>query len=100
MIFVHAAAPAGCRNMPGFDDGLTSEKIGDYRFGCSVDAMVAKQIYRPADLQGNAGHDLGDGRRATSGVEYYRRVEKKRKHRLSGSNAPTSRTNRGHVGIA
>ena len=73
---VHAAAPAGCRNMPGMDNGLTSEKIGDYRFGCSTEAMVAKQIYRPSDLQGNDGHDLGDGRRATSGVEYYRRVER------------------------
>ena len=72
----HAAAPVGCRNMPGFDDGLTNENIADYRFGCSTEAMVAKQIYRPSDLLGNDGHDLGDGRRATSGVEYYRRVER------------------------
>lgn len=72
---VHAAAPAGCYNMPGFDDGLTTEKNVDYRFGCSVDTMLAKQIYRPSDLQGYDGHDLADGRRATNSVEYYRRVE-------------------------
>lgn len=71
---VHAAAPEGCRNMPGFDDGLTTEKIADYRFGCSVDAMLAKQIYRPGDLNGNAGHDIGDGRRAANSIEYYRTI--------------------------
>ncbi len=71
-----AAAPAGCRNMPGLENGLTTEKIGDYRFGCSVDTMLAKQIYRPADLQGSAGADDGDGRRAANSVEYYRRVER------------------------
>ena len=73
---VRAAAPAGCRNMPGFDDGLTDEKIGDYRFGCSVDAMLAKQIYRPGDLNGNAGFDEGDGRRAANNVEYYKQVDR------------------------
>ena len=62
--------------MPGLEDGLTTEKIGDYRFGCSVDTMLAKQIYRPADLQGSAGADDGDGRRASNSVEYYRRVER------------------------
>lgn len=73
---VRAAAPAGCRNMPGLEDGLTTEKIGDYRFGCSVDSMLAKQIYRPGDLQGYAGHDDGDGRRAANSVEYYRQVDR------------------------
>lgn len=71
---VTAQAPAGCRNMPGFDDGLTSGDIGDYRFGCSVDTMLAKQIYRPADLYGNGSSDVGDGRRAANSVEYYRQI--------------------------
>lgn len=72
---VKAAAPAGCRNMPGFDDGLTTGEIADYRFGCSMDTMLAKQIYRPGDLAGNNGYEDGDGRRAANSVEYYRRVE-------------------------
>lgn len=71
---VTAAAPAGCRNMPGFDDGLTTEKIGDYRFGCSVDTLLARQVYRPGDLLGNAASDPIDGRRAANTVEYYRQV--------------------------
>lgn len=70
-----ALAPAGCRSMPGLDDGLTTREIGDYRFGCSVDSMLAKQIYRPTDLYGVASSEVGDGRRATNNVEYYRRVE-------------------------
>lgn len=73
---VRAHAPAGCRNMPGFDDGLTSAQIADYRFGCSVDTMLAKQIYRPSDLQGYAGADDGDGRRAANSVEHYRQVDR------------------------
>lgn len=72
---VHAQAPAGCRNMPGFDDGLTQGHITDYRFGCSIDTMIAQQIYRPTDLQGNTASDPQDGRRAANNVEYYRQVE-------------------------
>ena len=71
---VTAQAPAGCRNMPGFDDGITTAQIGDYKFGCSVDTMLAKQIYRPSDLNGNAASDPIDGRRATNNIEYYRNV--------------------------
>lgn len=71
---VTAQAPAGCRNMPGFDDGLTTPEIGNYKFGCSIDTMLAQQIYRPADLAGSAGHDPGDGRRAANSVEFYRQV--------------------------
>lgn len=70
-----AQAPAGCRNMPGFDDGLTTNAIGDYKFGCSVDTMIAKQIYRPSDLNGNAAGDPMDGRRAANSVEYYRDIQ-------------------------
>ena len=73
---VTAHAPAGCRNMPGFDDGLTTREVGDYRFGCSTETLIAKQIYRPSDLQGNAMTEPGDGRRAANTVEYNRRVER------------------------
>lgn len=88
---VKAAAPAGCRNMPGFDDGLTTEQVGDYRFGCSIDGMLAKQIYRPSDLQGYAGSDDIDGRRAANTVEYYRRVEQEE------AEGDLERTDRGDI---
>lgn len=88
---VRAHAPAGCRTMPGFDDGLTNAQIGDYRFGCSVDTMLARQIYRPSDLQGNAGTDDGDGRRAANSVEYYRQVDGQE------AEAPLIRIERGDI---
>ena len=72
---VSAMGPAGCRNMPGFDDGLTTAEIGNYKFGCSTEAMLAKQIYRPADLLGKDASDPGDGRRSAYNVEYYRHVD-------------------------
>lgn len=71
---VQAMAPEGCRPMPGLEDGLTTREIGDYRFGCSVDTMLAKQIYRPSDLRGEGATDPVDGRRATNNSEYYRQV--------------------------
>ncbi len=70
-----AYAPAGCRNMPGLSDGLTTREIGDYRFGCSIDTALAQQIYRPGDLYGRGTVDPADGRRAANSVEYYRTVE-------------------------
>lgn len=71
---VKAQAPAGCKNMPGFDDGLTTRQIGDYRFGCSTDTLIAKQIYRPSDLRGNDTTEPGDGRRSANNTEYYRTI--------------------------
>ena len=73
---VSAVGPAGCRNMPGFDDGLTTAEIGNYKFGCSTETMLAKQIYRPADLLGNDASDPDDGRRAANNVEYYKQVDR------------------------
>lgn len=70
---VTAQGPADCRNMPGLADGLTTREIGDYKFGCSLDDITAKQLYRPTDLAGNDGHDPIDGRRASNKVEIYRR---------------------------
>jgi len=71
---VMAHAPAGCRNMPGFDDGMSTRHIGEYRFGCTTDTMLARQIYRPSDLRGNTSQEAGDGRRATATAEYYRAI--------------------------
>lgn len=71
---VKAMAPDGCRNMPGFDDGLTTREIGQYRFGCTTDTMLARQIYRPSDLRGVGDSDPADGRRTTNNAEYYRQV--------------------------
>lgn len=72
---VHATAPENCSLLPGLDNNVTTRFIGDYKFGCSVDTMLANQIYRPADLAGNDQFDPGDGRRAANVTEYYRQVQ-------------------------
>lgn len=69
-----AQAPAGCTTAPGVDDNLTTRFIGDYKFGCSVETMTARQVYRPSDLQGQDQMDAGDGRRAANSLEHYRNV--------------------------
>lgn len=71
---VKAAAPAGCNLFPGVEDNQTTRFIGDYRFGCTTETMLAKQIYRPSDLRGNDQLDPGDGRRAANSIEHYRVV--------------------------
>lgn len=73
---VAALAPEGCRNMPGMENALTTGEIADYRFGCSTESTLARQIYRPSDLQGNAVTEPGDGRKAANIVEFDRRIEK------------------------
>ncbi len=71
---VKAQAPAGCNLLPGTDTNQTTRFIGDYKFGCTTDTMLARQIYRPEDLKGNSHLDAGDGRRAANSTEHYRVV--------------------------
>lgn len=71
---VKAAAPAGCTAFPGVDDNETTRFINGYKFGCTTESMLAKQIYRPGDLRGRDYMDPGDGRRATNSIEHYRVV--------------------------
>jgi len=69
-----AQAPSSCGNMQGMYDYQTSGDLGDYRFGCGIEQMVARQVSRPSDLQGRGTADMGDGRRATNVSEAYRAV--------------------------
>lgn len=52
---VLAHAPSDCVSMPGLDNNLTGRDLGQYKFGCGVESMLARQIARPSDLEGNAG---------------------------------------------
>lgn len=72
---VSAQAPEGCGLMPG-SDVMRVELDPDYKLGCSVKTMVARQVARPADLAGRSP-DMsgGDGRRGAAVVETYRSGE-------------------------
>lgn len=68
---VRAQAPSDCTPMPGLANNETGRFIGDYKFGCATESMIAKQIARPSDLQGNSVMDARAARRDSVVVEGY-----------------------------
>ncbi|MCB1783792.1 MAG: hypothetical protein KDI13_07315 [Alphaproteobacteria bacterium] len=68
-----AKAPDGCGTMPGFSDGRKLEYNPDYKLGCTVDTMIAKQVAHPKDLLGQGNVDeTTEGRSAANIIEVYR----------------------------
>lgn len=67
-----AHPPAGCGDIPGLGHGL--EYDGEYKFGCSSQTLLARQISRPADLKGRtlSQGQTTDGRAAANIVDVYR----------------------------
>ncbi len=73
-----AHAPTGCDRMPGFE---SADDVGDadmhraYGYGCTIEAMIAKQIAHPQDLLGQEDQTHTEsGRRAENviwGRGYY-----------------------------
>ncbi len=72
---VQALAPHDCATMPGLERNGTTRFLGQYKFGCSVDTMVARQIAHPADLQGNSGLGTRDARREALILDGYSGAE-------------------------
>ncbi len=68
-----AQAP-DCKQIPGLEDRVP-DTAKDYELGCSTETLMAKQIYRPRDLLGNAGAGRADARRASNIVDGYRTGE-------------------------
>ncbi|MCB1557402.1 MAG: hypothetical protein KDJ50_00595 [Alphaproteobacteria bacterium] len=77
---ITAQAPTGCKMMPGYykpadisSDADTDEP--DYRYGCTVESLIARQVTRPSDLLGKPGYETdADGQRQTNvldGRGYY-----------------------------
>ena len=68
-----ARAPDGCDElMPGMD-GRSVGKGAEYKLGCSIDTMIARQVAKPEHLLGRgAVGDPTDGRVAANVVDIYR----------------------------
>ena len=68
----NAHAPKGCENtMPGMNGYIESDK--DYKLGCSIETMLARQVAKPSHLLGRgAVGGNTDGRSATNIVDGYR----------------------------
>lgn len=87
-----AQAPENCHTMPGVDGYQTTRHIGDYRFGCTTESLLARQIARPADLMGRGADGMpSDGRRAANIVEEWRN------YGSSNANAPLERIGRDDI---
>ncbi len=67
-----AHAPKDCGVMPGINDtDISSDE--EYRMGCTLETMFARQVSRPKDLLGQGRVDpTSDGRRASNMGEMYR----------------------------
>lgn len=68
-----ARPPSDCADMPGLQNNNTYRDIDEYRIGCGVETLMAKQIYRPTDLRGRGGDVMGinDGRRIVNVMDTY-----------------------------
>ena len=51
-----AQAPTGCGMIPGYtglpEASTKTEGEPDYRYGCTVETLIARQVTRPSDLLG------------------------------------------------
>lgn len=73
---LEARGPKGCTETPSLDRLPGTTEDYDYKLGCGVNNLMAKQIANPRDLNGVAG--LGgsnDGERAANVVRTYRTGE-------------------------
>lgn len=68
---VRAQAPTGCGVMPGLNNNETSRFLGDYKFGCGIESLLAKQIARPSDLEGTSDMGSRSARRDSIMLEGY-----------------------------
>lgn len=69
-----AHAPQECEKMmPGMNDGDAVRDDREYKMGCSISSLIARQVSRPSDLLGRGNvQATSDGRAATNVVEAYR----------------------------
>lgn len=69
----HASAPKDCDGMmPGLNQDEVRDNI-DYKMGCSVNSLIARQVSRPSDLLGRGNIDtVTDGRASANIIEAYR----------------------------
>lgn len=64
---LEATGPAGCTDMPGLHGPVADRSAFDYKLGCGVKSMMAKQVANPTDLEGVAGlGGVNDGERAAN----------------------------------
>jgi len=62
-----AGAAPGCQPMPSLDGPIATKESFDYRLGCGVQSVMARQLVDPMDLKGKTQRDnLMDGERVAN----------------------------------
>jgi type IV pilus biogenesis protein CpaD/CtpE len=67
---IMAHPPKDCYNMGGME-GIQTQADWNYKHGCTVESLMARQIASPKDLAGREGLDAGSGRRQSNILEVY-----------------------------
>lgn len=73
-----ARGPEDCSMMPGYENYQTRTAENaeghpkDYRIGCSIETLIAKQVARPGDLLGRPGFETNSDARRQEAVVWKR----------------------------
>lgn len=70
----YTAHAPDCTPMAG-TDGTRTHINPDYKYGCTIESQLSKQIANPRDLAGRGDLAPGDGRRQANVVDVYRSGE-------------------------
>ncbi len=84
---ITAQAPSGCGQMPAYGGTGATTNNEAYRYGCTVETLMAQQVMRPADLAGRAPTALSDGARQTAVINDRGYYDKKAFQPLAGETA-------------
>ncbi len=73
---VVAKAPAKCGTMQGYNTATsvpeTGQGLPEYELGCTIETLMAQQIYRPGDLLGRKGFETNSDARRQDAVVWQR----------------------------
>ncbi len=71
--YYDALVPKDCDVLVGYRKDMQIEADDEYKLGCTIETVFAKQIARPKDLAGHVDeNDMSDGRRSSNIVDVYR----------------------------
>ncbi len=84
---ITARAPRDCGQMPAYGGTGATTNDESYKYGCTVETLMAQQIMRPADLAGRAPTTPSDGARQAAVINDRGYYDKKAFPPLAGQTA-------------
>lgn len=84
---ITARAPRDCGQMPAYGGTGATTNDEAYKYGCTLETLMAQQVMRPADLAGRAPTTPSDGARQTAVINDRGYYDKKAFPPLTGEMA-------------